>query len=188
MEEDNIKDIEGKIPENVMSEFNNAFFKSKNIQILLKKEREWCDKERYDKELEIKKIIEKIRVRALQNLVENLGDKELSIKDLNLSKENTENMSIFAIAFYIICDIMDYLVTDINALVQQKDKNLQFTMADKIKNLSTELKTKMSTLEKSNNIFHENELLDDSYDLYKEVRKTSNIVYQDLKTMNSKEH
>jgi len=187
MEEDNIKDIEGKIPENVMSEFNNAFFKSKNIQILLKKEKDWRNKERYDKELEVKKIIEKIRVKALQNLVENLGDKELSIKDLNLSKEETESMAIFSIAFYIICDIMDYLVTDINALVQQKDRNLQFTMADNIKNLSTELKTKMSTLEKSNKIFHENELLDDSYDLYKEVRKTSNIVYQDLKTTNDKE-
>lgn len=72
MEEANIKDIEGKIPESVMSEFNNSFFKSKNIKILLKKEKDWRNKERYDKELEVKKTIENIRIKALQNLVENL--------------------------------------------------------------------------------------------------------------------
>lgn len=170
-----------KLPEFVRNEFNNEFEKNALCQ-KIKKAIEVANRGRqYVTVLQLRQKLDKIREDTIRELLESENSEVRVLKstELGLTRQEIDEVNEFQIALYMLCDVMDSIIIDINSLLKRKNENVSFRMFDDIGELGKRVKERINYVEREMDLIEDGELYDNSDNLYEMLmnksRKTYNI-------------
>lgn len=187
-----IKAAFDKLPEFVRNDFNREFEKQPTIQKIQEEISVANRTHQYVLALKLNQKLDKIKEDIIRDLLEseNSEVKILKSTDLGLTQKEIDEVNELQIALYMLCDVMDSIILDMNSLLKKKDKDVSFEMFDDIKELGKRVKERINYVEREMDLIEDGELYDNSDNLYQMLltksRKTYNI-YKERKLKKAKE-
>ena len=187
-----IKAAFDKLPEFVRNDFNREFEKQPTIQKIQEAISVANRTHQYVLALKLNQKLDKIKEDIIRDLLEseNSEVKILKSTDLGLTQKEIDEVNELQIALYMLCDVMDSIILDMNSLLKKKDKDVSFEMFDDIKELGKRVKERINYVEREMDLIEDGELYDNSDNLYQMLltksRKTYNI-YKERKLKKAKE-
>ena len=189
------KEIQAKfdrLPRFVRDEFNREFENHLECQKIQEAIEVANRANQYVTVLQLRQKLDKIKEGTIRDLLEseNSEVKILKSTDLGLTQKEIDEVNELQIALYMLCDVMDSIILDMNSLLKKKDKDVSFEMFDDIKELGKRVKERINYVEREMDLIEDGELYDNSDNLYQMLltksRKTYNI-YKERKLKKSKE-
>ena len=170
-----------KLPEFVRDEFNREFEKNALCQKIQKAIEVATRERQYVTVLQLRQKLDKIREYTIRELLESENSEVRVLKstELGLTRQEIDEINELQIALYMLCDVMDSIIIDINSLLKRKNENVSFRMFDDIKELGKRVKERINYVEREIDLIEDGELYDNSDNLYEMLmnksRKTYNI-------------
>lgn len=170
-----------KLPEFVRNEFNREFEKNVLCQKIQKAIEVANRGRQYVTVLQLRQKLDRIREDTIRELLESENSEVRVLKstELGLTRREIDEVNEFQIALYMLCDVMDSVIIDINSLLKRKSENVSFRMFDDIRELGKRVKERINYVEREMDLIKDGELYDNSDNLYEMVmsksRKTYNI-------------
>ena len=189
------KEIQAKfdrLPRFVRDEFNREFENHLECQKIQEAIEVANRANQYVTVLQLRQKLDKIKEGTIRDLLEseNSEVKILKSTDLGLTQKEIDEVNELQIALYMLCDVMDSIILDMNSLLKKKDKDVSFEMFDDIKELGKRVKERINYVEREMDLIEDGELYDNSDNLYQMLltksRKTYNI-YKERKLKKAKE-
>ncbi len=142
-----LKDVEGweSLPDNIKRDFDETFESNYKVKELRKKIELLKKTNNYVALLQCYKTLDAARQNAQRKLLAEKSSK-IPLKDLGLSIESLDKISVMAIAIYMACDIIDFFAMDVDSELKKKDKNARFEMFDPIRKVGEEAKQNLRYL------------------------------------------
>lgn len=181
-----------KLPEFVRDEFNREFEKNALCQKIQKAIEVATRERQYVTVLQLRQKLDKIRENTIRELLESENSEVRVLKstELGLTRQEIDEVNEFQIALYMLCDVMDSIIIDINSLLKRKNENVSFRMFDDIGELGKRVKERINYVEREMDLIEDGELYDNSDNLYEMLmnksRKTYNI-YKERKAKKADE-
>lgn len=187
-----IKAAFDKLPEFVRNDFNKEFMNHPTYRKIQQAISAANKMRQYVSVLQLNQKLDKIREEAIRNLLESENGEVEMLKstDLGLNQEEIDKVNELQIALYMLCDVMDSIILDMNSLFKKKDKDVSFEMFDDIKELGKRVKERINYVERELDLIEEGELYDNSDNLYQMLlnkSKKSYKIYKDRKLKKAKE-
>lgn len=181
-----IKAAFDKLPEFVRNDFNKEFMNHPTYRKIQQAISAANKMRQYVSVLQLNQKLDKIREEAMRNLLESENGEVEMLKstDLGLNQEEIDKVNELQIALYMLCDVMDSIILDMNSLFKKKDKDVSFEMFDDIKELGKRVKERINYVERELDLIEEGELYDNSDNLYQMLlnkSKKSYKIYKDRK-------
>lgn len=170
-----------KLPEFVRDEFNREFEKNALCQKIQRAIEVATRERQYVTVLQLRQKLDKIKEDTIRELLESENSEVRVLKstELGLTRREIDEVNEFQIALYMLCDVMDSIIIDINSLLKRKNENVSFRMFDDIKELGKRVKERINYVEREMDLIEDGELYDNSDNLYEMLmnksRKTYNI-------------
>lgn len=170
-----------KLPEFVRNEFNLEFEKNVLCQKIQKAIEVATRERQYVTVLQLRQKLDRIRENTIRELLESENSEVRVLKstELGLTRQEIDEVNELQIALYMLCDVMDSIIIDIDSLLRKKNENVSFRMFDDIKELGKRVKERINYVEREMDLIEDGELYDNSDNLYEMVmnksRKTYNI-------------
>lgn len=170
-----------KLPEFVRNEFNREFEKNALCQKIQKAIEVATRERQYVTVLQLRQKLDRIKEDTIRELLESENSEVRVLKstELGLTRQEIDDVNEFQIALYMLCDVMDSIIIDINSLLKRKNENVSFRMFDDIGELGKRVKERINYVEREMDLIEDGELYDNSDNLYEMLmnksRKTYNI-------------
>ena len=170
-----------KLPEFVRDEFNREFEKNVLCQKIQRAIEVATRERQYVTVLQLRQKLDRIREDTIRELLESENSEVRVLKstELGLTRREIDEVNEFQIALYMLCDVMDSIIIDINSLLKRKNENVSIRMFDDIKELGKRVKERINYVEREMDLIEDGELYDNSDNLYEMLmnksRKTYNI-------------
>ena len=87
------------------------------------------------------------------------------LKDLGLSVESLDKISVMAVAIYMACDIIDFFAMDVDSELKKKDKNARFEMFDPIRKVGEEARQNLRYLFGNTSMYDSDDFNDNCDDM-----------------------
>lgn len=181
-----------KLPEFVRDEFNHEFEKNALCQKILKAIEVANRGRQYVTVLQLRQKLDKIKEDTIRELLESENSEVRVLKstELGLTRQEIDEVNELQIALYMLCDVMDSVIIDINSLLKRKSENVSFRMFDDVKELGKRVKERINYVQREMDLIQDGELYDNSDNLYQMLlaksRKTYNI-YKERKVKKADE-
>ena len=171
------------LPDFVRDEFNKEFEKHPTCQKIQEAISVANRTRQYVSELKLRQKLDEIKEEAIRNLLESETKEVRLLKstDLGLTDKEVDEVNELQIALYMLCDVMDSIIIDMNSLLKKKDKDVSFEMFDDIKKLGKRVKERINYVERELDLIEDGELYDNSDNLYQMLLNKSKKTYRTYK-------
>lgn len=165
------------IPAELMSQIRNKFEADPKVKGLRTQQYLLQQKKEYNAALSIGKMIEVLFGTVVQAYLDevNAECEEIDFKDLDIPKEDKEEISILNVTLFMAIDIAESCLLDINDVLHRTDKTLNYEMHDDLKELSEMIQEKMKYWSENSQYLNDNEWgarVDDMYQMMKNKAKS----------------
>lgn len=145
------------IPEDARKEFDAAFNKNAKVMDLQKRITLYQNSHDFFKELNARKTLQDVKLRAQMDLLAQLQNKAVKIrttlKDVGLTDEQMNRVNVLMIGVYMACDMIDALCIDINSELRKVDDSAELDMFKPVRELGKHAKDNLTYLWKQTDMF-----------------------------------
>ena len=152
------------MPDNIKRDFDETFESNYKVKELRKKIELLKKTNNYVSLLQCYKTLDAARQSAQRKLLAEKSSK-IPLKDLGLSVESLDKISVMAVAIYMACDIIDFFAMDVDSELKKKDKNARFEMFDPIRKLGEEAKQNLRYLFGNTSMYDSDDFNDNCDDM-----------------------
>lgn len=165
------------IPADMMAMIRKKFEEEPQVKGLRTQQYLLQQKKEYNAALSIGKMIEVLFGTVVQAYLDevNAECEEIDFKDLDIPKEDKEEISILNVTLFMAIDIAESCLLDINDVLHRTDKTLNYEMHDDLKELSEMIQAKMKYWGENSQYLNDNEWgarVDDMYQMMKNKAKS----------------
>ena len=176
------------IPSDLLAKIDEQFNQHPKIRQMRIEQQVLQNKGMLMQALEIGKRIEDLHTRAIYGYIQ-MAENEASnlhLEDVDLDKEDEEFLRTAEIALFMVCDVINCCIIDMNDTLHRKDNTLNYETFNDVKNIIDLAKAKLNYLRK-NSSFLKNEKWGDMCDnIYKMLMSKAKRMRQEERKKKSK--
>lgn len=107
--------------------------------------------------IQVGQKIEKIRRATYKTLWEESQEKveQVNLMTLGLSTEELENISKYTVAMFMICDMLEFLSSDIDTILKSHDDKLHYELFDKMVGIGKAAKEQIRWLSQNTKLYQD---------------------------------
>ena len=177
------------LPQEVKDIFNKNFYSLPKVRYykealqIAQKNRQYTEILKINQEIDAmrKQAVDVLLNRQYVEMTKLTGDK------IGLDADGKDKLNEIQITLYMICDMMDWAIRDMNSLLKTADPDFNFTMFDDMNALGKLVQKRIEFLETQLQIVEDGKMYDKSDNMYEMLLSKAKRVYKDYKTKKIKE-